>query len=127
MVDVDPRHGGDEALHDLERERGVLPQSVESKTGGGGRHVYLRCTEPIRSRTDALAKGIDIKADRGYVIAPPSTHPDTGRRYEWDLDPIEGELEPVLAWLLEALRKTVDKPHKSIHSGPILQESATRP
>ncbi|MGD8325046.1 MAG: bifunctional DNA primase/polymerase, partial [Gammaproteobacteria bacterium] len=41
VMDVDPRHGGRESLRMLEREHGPLPQTVESITGGGGRHVYF--------------------------------------------------------------------------------------
>jgi putative DNA primase/helicase len=62
VVDVDPRHDGDHGLYELEWAYGRLPQSVEAKTGGGGRHLYLRCSQPIPSRPNALGPGVDVKA-----------------------------------------------------------------
>src|SRR5688572_26066186 len=41
VVDVNPRNGGDITLKLLEAERGSLPETVESRTGGGGRHLLF--------------------------------------------------------------------------------------
>ncbi len=38
----------------------------------------------IESRKDFLGPGIDLIAEGGYVVAPPSLHP-TGGRYSWTL------------------------------------------
>jgi putative DNA primase/helicase len=84
VIDVDPRNGGDETLAALEAELGPLPRICTVRTGGGGIHIYLRhpCDDRMPSR-NGWRKGIDIKADGGYVIAPPSVHKD-GRCYEWN-------------------------------------------
>src|SRR5205823_55990 len=37
------------------------------------------------------------KADGGYVVAPPSAHPDTGRRYRWAGHRPVREMPPPLA------------------------------
>jgi hypothetical protein len=125
VLDVDPRHDGDDALYELERQHGRLPQSVAVKTGGGGRHVYFRCSEPVRTRQNVLASGIDVKADGGYVAAPPSVHP-SGRPYEWDLDLDDVDLEPVPDWLLQAVVKgSRTKPRRRLHAGPILKANGT--
>src|SRR5262245_50703619 len=42
VLDVDPRHGGDESLLELERQHGSLPHTIEVLTGGGGRHLYFK-------------------------------------------------------------------------------------
>jgi hypothetical protein len=42
VIDVDPRHGGDESLAELVREHGKLPATVEALTGGGGRHLVFK-------------------------------------------------------------------------------------
>jgi putative DNA primase/helicase len=71
VLDVDPRHGGDDELAALEAERGRLPETVAVVTGGGGMHYYF--AHPggeIRSRT--LAPGLELKADGTFVVAPPS-------------------------------------------------------
>ena len=38
VLDIDPRHGGDESLAKLEDENGPLPRTVEAITGSGGGH-----------------------------------------------------------------------------------------
>ncbi|MGB2819477.1 MAG: bifunctional DNA primase/polymerase, partial [Phycisphaerae bacterium] len=74
-VDIDPRNGGDVSLAQLEAEHGVLPESVESQTGGGGRHVLLAWPDrPVPCSTGKIVPGIDVKGDGGYVILPPSDH-----------------------------------------------------
>ena len=40
-VDIDPDHGGDDSLRALEARYGELPDTVESLTGGGGRHLLF--------------------------------------------------------------------------------------
>src|SRR5882724_7672342 len=72
VIDVDPRHGGDERLAALEREHGPLPDTAEVLTGGGGRHIHFR---PGRAPLGKqVAEGIDVKGPGGYVLLPPSSH-----------------------------------------------------
>ena len=51
---------------------------------GKGFHIYLRLpkAELVPSTKVRLAEGIDLKAEGGYVVAPPSIHP-SGKRYEF--------------------------------------------
>ncbi len=61
----------------------MLPGTVQSVTGGGGVHLlYRHPGEPIKSRAHSLGPGLDVKADGGQIVAPPSLHP-SGRRYAW--------------------------------------------
>jgi hypothetical protein len=55
---------------------------------GKGRHIYLRVKmdpgefrERMRTRV-RLAEGVDVKAEGGYVVAPPSLHP-SGKSYDF--------------------------------------------
>ncbi|MEO3744937.1 bifunctional DNA primase/polymerase [Plantactinospora sp. B5E13] len=83
VVDIDPRHGGDESMTALIRA-GLLPPTAHVVTGSGGRHLYYRHPgRPVLSRPMPGRPGIDIKADGGYVVLPPSVHPSTGRPYRW--------------------------------------------
>jgi hypothetical protein len=53
-----------------------------------GHHVYLRCRQDVKQTK--LASGIDIKAEGGFVVAPPSIG-STGSKYEFvnpDIDQI---------------------------------------
>jgi hypothetical protein len=81
VLDVDPRNGGEVSLASLEARWGVLPETVESLTGGGGRHLWLDAREE-QLPSAVLARGLDLKAEGGLVVAPPSLHA-SGRRYAW--------------------------------------------
>ncbi|MGQ9851700.1 MAG: phage/plasmid primase, P4 family, partial [Aggregatilineaceae bacterium] len=102
VLDVDPRHGGDDSLYDLERQHGPLPDTIESLTGGGGRHILFRCPDGLGG--GKLAEGIDIKANGGYIVAPPSIHP-SGQRYSWEVahHPDDVALADPPGWLLAML------------------------
>lgn len=109
VVDVDPRHGGDDTLADLEATHEPLPDTVRCLTGGGGTHHYFRMPDGVRIRNDAgisLGPGLDVRGDGGQVVAPPTLHPETGIAYTWDLeaDPFDGVAvaDPPL-WLVELL------------------------
>lgn len=73
---------------DLEAQMGcALPRSVTAFTQSGGVHVYFRqpSGEPIRNRGN-LPAHVDVRGHGGYVIAPPSVLPETGKRYRWLAD-----------------------------------------
>ena len=84
VVDIDPRHGGDVALAALELEHGPLPETVTVDTGGGGVHYYFKepAGEKLRNSAGLIGEGIDVRANGGYVVAPPSVHP-SGGVYNW--------------------------------------------
>ena len=120
ILDVDPRDGGDESLHELERALGPLPETVRAETGGGGEH-YL-CQHPGGDLRGKAAPGVDVR-DTAYVLAPPSIHP-SGRPYAWDLAPGEVELAELPdAWvehLRPAFAKRTDDPSiRSDHPDPL--------
>jgi len=105
VLDVDPRHGGDETLRGLERRYGHLPETVRALTGGGGQHVVFRHPgRQIRNTRDALGAGIDVRADSGLIVAPPSMH-QSGREYLWHPEYALGavEIAPMPDWLVEHL------------------------
>jgi hypothetical protein len=100
VLDIDPRHDGAESLTALEARHGALPETVESVTGGGGRHVYFAHPgREIRNRV-GLAPGIDMRGDGGCIIVPPSMHP-SGKRYRWKPGHAPGQLKlaPLPVWL----------------------------
>jgi hypothetical protein len=94
LVDVDPAHGGDHSLSDLMTER-LVPRTLHVHTGSGGLHLYYR--HPgyhIASRPMPNRPGIDIKADGGYVVLPPSIHHRTHRPYQWGHTATDIEMPP---------------------------------
>ncbi len=103
VLDVDPRHGGEESLASLILEHCPLPETVQVTTGGGGEHFYFAtANNPISSSTGRIAAGIDVKADGGYVVAPPSTHV-SGKCYAWVHGHSPTEMNPAELpdWLLK--------------------------
>jgi hypothetical protein len=79
VLDVDLRHGGATALLALCRQHAQLPRTLTARTGSGGLHIWMAYAGRARGQ---LCLGVDIKTERGYVVAPPSVHA-SGRRYEW--------------------------------------------
>lgn len=101
VIDVDPRHGGTDTLERLLAEHGDYPPTREARTGGGGWHLYFTApTEPIASGNGALGPGVDLKAEGGYVVAPPSIH-ISGGRYEWADPASEIVCAPLPDWVRE--------------------------
>ena len=91
-LDVDENKGinGYEVLKEWQQENGELPESWQSITGRGGYHLFFRDFAVNHNRV-GLYDGIDIRGEGGYIVAPPSIHPN-GRRYEWEQEPGEYEL-----------------------------------
>src|SRR5215204_617402 len=93
-----------------------LPPTVEVATSRG-RHRYYSVPKGTRVKSRELAEDVDLKADGGYVVAPPSVHP-SGARYRW----VEGhsEIAELPAHLLEPESKVHDvtlKPENRSHRG----------
>ncbi|WP_112248798.1 bifunctional DNA primase/polymerase [Kribbella monticola] len=83
VVDVDPAHGGGDSLREL-IARQLVPRTLWVLTGSLGHHLYYRHPgREIQSRPMPNRPGIDIKADGGYVVLPPSIHHRTGIPYRW--------------------------------------------
>jgi hypothetical protein len=103
--DVDPAHGGDEKLRELECRHGELPVTVRQLTGGGGEHVLFRHVPGLRNSAGKIGHGLDVRADGGYIVAAPSLHPNR-RRYAWSVDghPLEVPIAQAPAWLIERAR-----------------------
>jgi putative DNA primase/helicase len=71
----------------------AIQSTMSSKTGNGGYHLIFRYNpeefkpEGLKTKklwidpTRIAHSEIAIKAEGGYIVAPPSIHPDTGRPY----------------------------------------------
>jgi len=102
VLDIDPRHGGDATWADLVEEYGPPPRTPTVRTGGGGTHYLFRHPgEFVASRQNALGPGVDVKGDGGYVVAAPSIHDETAKRYEWATPPEVCEPAALPSWIEE--------------------------
>ncbi|PLX39776.1 MAG: hypothetical protein C0608_11405 [Deltaproteobacteria bacterium] len=105
VIDLDKKPGvdGEGSMEALEAKYGALPKTSRARTGGGGVHLYFRHPGGhISNSTGKLGPGIDVKADRGFVVAPPSVHA-SGGQYEWEVPLSEENLADLPEWLLRLL------------------------
>ncbi len=116
VVDIDPRHDGPASLERARDEHGPLPRTVEAETGGGGRHLYFAHPGvPVHNRVGILP-GVDLRADGGCVVAPPSVHP-SARRYRWAAGRAPDDLPLALlpGWLMPAMHGDGTHGHPRAH------------
>ena len=90
-IDLDPdsEKDGYETLREWEKEHGELPETVQALTPRGGCHMFYRVphgTTFPNTKNEDLA--VDVRSDGGYIVAPPSVHPNGGT-YQWEHDPSE--------------------------------------
>jgi len=79
VFDVDRAPGALETARAL--TEGIV--TVEVLTGSGGSHLWFRYAgEQLTTNAGQIAIGIDIRANGGLVVAPPTLHP-CGERYRF--------------------------------------------
>lgn len=82
VLDIDGEKGS-QSLTAMENDIGPLPETLEQRTGSGGRHLFFRwpVAREVRNK-QSLRPGIDIRGEGGYIVLPPSIHPN-GKEYSW--------------------------------------------
>jgi hypothetical protein len=116
VLDLD--NGEHEAwLRELESKHGVLAPTVEAVTARG-RHLYFRwpTTGVILRNVQDRDDFPDVRAEGGYVLAPPSVHP-SGRRYCWSVDSADAFAEAP-QWLIDLVAKNRDRAGEPIGLAP---------
>lgn len=121
-LDVDENKGknGYETLREWEKVHGALPDTWQSITGRGGYHLFYWSLEPINNRVNLL-DGIDIRGEGGYIVAPPSVHPN-GRKYEWEQSPEEYELIEAPDIVFELINHKNERDHQPFVSPVVIAE-----
>ena len=128
VLDIDGTKGAEELLK-LEQRFGALPATVTAVTGGGGHHLYFRLPDfdgapVIKNTAGALAANVDTRGEGGYVVAPPSIHPNGGS-YEWG---VRAEFADAPVWLLALLDtprvESLDARRPTAHWSKIIQAGA---
>lgn len=71
-----------------------------------GRGLHLWFLSPRVIRNGKLAEKLDIKGHGGYVVAPPSVHPELGTVYEW-LDPLVVDGQVHTDFLPDAIEEAI--------------------
>jgi putative DNA primase/helicase len=99
VLDVDGAKG-EAFLAIAEGKHGLLPPTLEVKTGKG-RHLYFRYPKTV-AKVKSVAHnkiGLDVRADGGYVVGPPSIHA-SGRQYAFSAH-TPSELPECPAWIID--------------------------
>jgi putative DNA primase/helicase len=121
VLDMDTYAGGSQTLAAYERRNGELPETRVHSTGRGGTHYFFAHPgfDIRNSARKALGKGLDIRGENGFVVAPPSI---AAGPYELnpahDIDPAEAP-----GWLLDLLRNHDKSQNGSALSGTMPAES----
>jgi hypothetical protein len=115
VIDADAKHDGEALLAELEAALGPLPRERVARTQSGGLHIYLSHPgEGIRVKSgqgadSALGRllcgrpGIDVRADGGMVVLPPSPG------YRWIADD-DGPLPVIPPMWLAAIQGVGEPP-----------------
>jgi hypothetical protein len=109
VLDVDAGQGF-EHLREWEKQGKHLPKTVTVRTGSGGRQYYFRFPDlnfdPVSESKLCDFQDIDVRADGGQVVAPPSLHA-SGNRYAWvdGCSPEDMDVADPPDWLVDMLRQ----------------------
>lgn len=115
-LDIDTKDGKDgfQSLIELQLQHDELPTTVQMSTPSGASQLFFKMPENIHISisADKLASGLDIRANGGYTILPPSKitphlkYSFTGS-YEWFTDQALDEypLSSLPSWLIDLLKE----------------------
>jgi hypothetical protein len=84
VIDVDIGEGkfGAESWLEACSEHGE-PDTLMAITGSGGMHVIFQYNSALKTSSNTLGKGVDVRNDGGYIVAAPSRH-RSGGVYKWE-------------------------------------------
>ena len=101
VVDIDGEQGI-ESLNHLELIHGKL--DAPTVITGKGKHLYFKMPENVELKcsTSKIADHIDIRANGGYVVAPPSVH-ENGHRYTWENFVSNQDFPDAPTWLISLM------------------------
>ena len=103
VVDIDPKNGGLKSFAEIEE---LFNPTFKVVTGSGGYHFYYLLPEEYNKHIDNkvnIIKGIDIRGENGFVVAPSSLH-KSGNTYEIAEDSLD-EIQVISEELLELITK----------------------
>jgi hypothetical protein len=123
VIDLDFKHlAREEVAANVKQYLG--PQvgiGLQVNTGGGGYQLYFADgRQPIR-QFERGRVGIDLRSAGGYVVAPPSIHPN-GRRYEWHKDAFERVLPALPDDVRAGLEVVRNLPNKKNDDAPTIRK-----
>ncbi len=121
VLDVDTKHADAAAW----LEAVELPETVTAITGTGGRHfLFQKPSFVVKNNVSRVGPHVDVRGINGYIVAPPSIHPDTGHSYTWDAveDIPEGMPSAAPDWLLGQLRAAKEEEKAPLTVGAVIPD-----
>ena len=103
-----------EAFETAQR-KGLLGNALINQTGRGYHAIFPYPDTPIQTTTGILPN-VDVRGDGGYIVSPPSIHPD-GHVYRWldgDLDLTKVQMPAKMHDLLTGKSQHVSQPSPSL-------------
>jgi len=125
VIDIDNKNNGLILYNALKNSfsNGKHPKTQIVKTGGGGYHIYVKHTEALVNSNSVCylngeKVGIDIRCDKGYVMAATSVHPN-GSKYVYEQG-LDVKVMKCPDWLLlNGKNFTIDANGKAIEIVPV--------
>lgn len=81
-----------------------VKSSLVSLTGSG-KHLWYQHVEGIKNSASAIAPGVDVRGEGGYIVAPPSLH-ENGKAYRFATAPMFARLPDFPTGLIGATPAT---------------------
>lgn len=106
VIDIDNKSNGFVTWDFLREENPEAIETVTVASGNGGQHLWFLHPQGIEisSKQSALGEGVDVRADGGYILIPPSK---TNAPYRFELNPDETEIAEIPEWILSQLNGRV--------------------
>ena len=110
VIDIDGQKG-ENALVAWLNDRGIFEEGKAALNStlisltAKGKHLCFQSSGQLKNLVRA-AEDVDIRTDGGYIVAPPSIHPESGKVYAWapGRGPKDVAPAPFPDWLLQYLQ-----------------------
>ncbi|MBY0561467.1 bifunctional DNA primase/polymerase [Hyphomicrobium sp.] len=102
-VDIDGAEG-ENTISVLAANNYRLPQTVEARSGSGGRHLYYKWAPGIKTVASVIGPKVDLRGDGGQCVLPPSMH-KSGNAYTWIRPPETTFMPPMPMWIIRRLKE----------------------
>ena len=123
VIDIDPKHGGEDSLYELTKTHGKIPDTVEAITQSQGRHIIFQYEDGFRTTAGKLGRGIDTRGDGGYIVAAPSKGLLGEYHWEASSDPADCPIVRAPGWILQLLNNNKELEFASEKIGEGLRSS----
>lgn len=95
-----------------------MPVTWTAKTKKGRHYYFYLPPDMAFKNATRITENVDIRANGGYVVAPPSIHPDGGQ-YTWEHSPSNVTIADIPDWLVKILQEKANPYKKEQKPAPV--------